>query len=62
MTAVLTTYKVGDNNRWWTYSVTINEERVKTTPTMYRMYTHEKTAIRNGQRVMDAAIYKYINH
>lgn len=62
MKAEFETYKCGDCDRWWTYRVFINGERVKPTPMMYRMYKHEKTAIRHAQNVMDGAIAKHITN
>lgn len=46
------TYQCGDGKRYWTYSVLINGEEVKTVPLIYRMYDKEKTAIRNALKVI----------
>lgn len=62
MKALLSVYKVGDNGNWWTYSVTIDDVSVKSRDIKYRMYTKQKTAIRHGQNLMDAAIYFYIKN
>lgn len=54
----LVTYKSGDSDRYWTYTLLINSDHVKSIPIIYRLYDKEKTAIRNGLKLLNKTLEK----
>ena len=50
------TFACGMSNMYWTYDIRINGKEVPRPSAIYRMYTKEKTAIKNAVKILNKAI------